>query len=56
MRREGTPCQKVCNVSRKATPHQVSVYFVVLYDYLCGMSLRDIHMSCVKFVILILGY
>ena len=43
-------------MSRKATPHQVSVYFVALYDYLCGMSLRDIQMSCVKFEVLIVGY
>lgn len=54
--REGTTCQKECNVSRKATPHQVSVYFVVLYDCWCGMSLRNIHMSCVKFVVLTVGY
>jgi len=54
--REGTPCQKEYNVSRKATPHQVSIYFVLLYDYLCGMCLRDIHMSCVKFEVLTVEY
>ena len=43
-------------MSRKATPRQVSAYFVVLYDYLCGMSLRDIRMSCVKFEVLTVGY